>query len=787
MLLCTLFISHHFLTCCPCQSTGKRLVVIATNVAETSITIPGVRYVVDCGRQKERVINLQSGVSKFEVRWVAQASAEQRAGRAGRTGPGHCYRLYSSAYFDQHMARFQPPEIFSTPLEDLLLNMRALGIREIENFPFPSPPPPASLKRALDLLTHIGAISQPRRVKALDLAAMAIAAKASSSSAPSSSSALQQVQQQLQLNKQMAGGKLTELGKLIAQFPLTPRFAKMLVVAHRSDVLAHALAFVSILAERSPYDALRQGKKKKKGKGQQDASKDNKKMGDDYDSDGDESNKEENEEDNEDDQDEDEGPPAVEPASSLWYHPEGDALSRLRALGAFGFTSAKARRQVKATVEERDSRRAQRLRQQQQHSAVEQSQKKKKSRGVEQPPAATADKEKPSKDNGTGGSNGAEEEAQFAADIAGHVSQLPRLCSAHGLHQTTLQRSLDLQGQLARTCAQIFSSLSDDRVGQQSLRGEEDKHTRAMKWTAQLLEQGIAPPSKQQEMALRQVLLTGHGDCVARRAPLGAIKTGSRRHRLTAYLSSDPALTQEPLYIHPQSVMYRSDPTADDLPEWVVYAGPSALLKNARGDATYMTCVTPINPAWIPALVRDCPLLHWSAFLPSPAPSYDAKEDCIMCYAIPKFGAHGWELAPVKRPLVECLTSTSSNGGDDSAAINETAPIGFRRSDEPFRWFARYLLEGSVLPELMIGGASAVLSRDKLKDAPIALTQMKPNARVSGLLRALVTRDVHSRKTLLTALQTDPQFLSSEIQEFLAVDSRKEFRKQWAKLHQITF
>ena len=158
-----------------------------------------------------------------------------------------------------------------------------------------------------------------------------------------------------------------------------------------------------------------------------------------------------------------------------------------------------------------------------------------------------------------------------------------------------------------------------------------------------------------------------------------------------------------------------------------------------------------------------------------------------MCYAIPKFGAHGWELAPVKRPLVECLTSTSSNGGDDSAAINETAPIGFRRSDEPFRWFARYLLEGSVLPELMIGGASAVLSRDKLKDAPIALTQMKPNARVSGLLRALVTRDVHSRKTLLTALQTDPQFLSSEIQEFLAVDSRKEFRKQWAKLHQITF
>ena len=759
-------------------------------MAETSITIPGVRYVVDCGRQKERVINLQSGVSKFEVRWVAQASAEQRAGRAGRTGPGHCYRLYSSAYFDQHMARFQPPEIFSTPLEDLLLNMRALGIREIENFPFPSPPPSASLKRALDLLTHIGAISQPRRVKALDLAAMTIAAKASSTSAPSSSSALQQVQQQLQLNKQIAGGKLTELGKLIAQFPLTPRFAKMLVVAHRSDVLAHALAFVSILAERSPYDALRQGKKKKKGKDPHDKSKGNKKMGDDYDSDGDESNKEVNEEDKEDeeeDEEEDEGPPAVEPASNLWYHPEGDALSRLRALGAFGFTTAKAKRQVKATVEERDSRRIQRLRQQQEHTAVEQSQKKKKAKSMDLPPESATSKETTSKDNGKQENKGAEEEAQFAADIAGHIGQLPRLCNAHGLHQTTLQRSLDLQGQLARTCAQIFSLVSDDHVGQLSLSDKEDKHTRAMQWTMQLLEQGIAPPSKQQEMALRQVLLTGHGDCVARRAPLGTIKTGSRRRRLTAYLSSDPALTQEPLYIHPQSVMYRSDPTADDLPEWVVYAGPSALLKNARGDATYMTCVTPINQAWIPALLRDCPLLHWSAFLPSPSPSYDAKEDCIMCYTIPKFGAHGWELAPVKRPLAECLTSTSSsNGVGDSANVNETAPIGFRKSDEPFRWFARCLLEGSVLPELMVGGASAVLSRDKLKDAPIALTQMKPNARVSGLLRALVTRDVHSRKTLLMALQTDPQFLSSEIQEFLAVDSRKEFRKQWAKLNQIT-
>lgn len=71
---------------------GHRLVVVATNVAETSITIPGISYVVDCGRQKRRVVQRGSGISQFEVGWVSRASADQRAGRAGRTGPGHCYR-----------------------------------------------------------------------------------------------------------------------------------------------------------------------------------------------------------------------------------------------------------------------------------------------------------------------------------------------------------------------------------------------------------------------------------------------------------------------------------------------------------------------------------------------------------------------------------------------------------------------------------------------------------------------------------------------------------------------
>jgi ATP-dependent RNA helicase DHX37/DHR1 len=90
---------------------GFRLCVVATNVAETSLTIPGIKYVVDCGRVKERVYDKRTGVESFQVRWVSKASAGQRSGRAGRIGPGHCYRLYSSAVFERDFSTFAEPEI----------------------------------------------------------------------------------------------------------------------------------------------------------------------------------------------------------------------------------------------------------------------------------------------------------------------------------------------------------------------------------------------------------------------------------------------------------------------------------------------------------------------------------------------------------------------------------------------------------------------------------------------------------------------------------------------------
>ncbi|OXB58759.1 hypothetical protein ASZ78_012355 [Callipepla squamata] len=139
---------------------GTRLCVVATNVAETSLTIPGIKYVVDCGKVKKRFYDKITGVSSFRVTWISQASANQRAGRAGRTEPGHCYRLYSSAVF-MDFEKFSAPEITKRPVEDLILQMKALNIEKVINFPFPTPPPAEALAAAEELLIALGALKEP--------------------------------------------------------------------------------------------------------------------------------------------------------------------------------------------------------------------------------------------------------------------------------------------------------------------------------------------------------------------------------------------------------------------------------------------------------------------------------------------------------------------------------------------------------------------------------------------------------------------------------------------------
>ncbi len=204
---------------------GHRLVIVATNVAETSLTIPGVRYVVDSGRAKERQYDHASGVQTFAVSWISKASAAQRAGRAGRTGPGHCYRLYSSALFEDHMPAFGQPEILRMPIEGVVLNMKAMNIDAVVNFPFPTPPDRQALRRAEALLTHLGALDKASTTKMVGGVQHAGS----------------------------RGGKITDLGRAMAAYPVSPRFAKMLAVGKENGCLPFVVAIVAGLSVGDPF------------------------------------------------------------------------------------------------------------------------------------------------------------------------------------------------------------------------------------------------------------------------------------------------------------------------------------------------------------------------------------------------------------------------------------------------------------------------------------------------------------------------------------------------------
>lgn len=128
---------------------GSRLIVVATNVAETSITIPSIRYVLDCGREKQKRFDATTGMSSLDVGWISKASAQQRAGRAGRTGPGHVYRLFSGTAYESEFPDHTEPEIMRVPLESTVLHMKNMNLQDVSSFPFPTPPDPEGVASAL--------------------------------------------------------------------------------------------------------------------------------------------------------------------------------------------------------------------------------------------------------------------------------------------------------------------------------------------------------------------------------------------------------------------------------------------------------------------------------------------------------------------------------------------------------------------------------------------------------------------------------------------------------------
>ncbi|KAJ8981976.1 hypothetical protein NQ317_002150 [Molorchus minor] len=145
---------------------GVRKCIISTNIAETSVTIDGIRFVVDSGKVNRMSYNTNLGVNKLSECSISQDSAKQRAGRAGRTGPGICFRMYSEEDFKNFDA-FTPAEIHLVPLDSLLLHMISLGLSDIANFPFIEKPAAKSLEESLEKLKFTGALELDRESLAL--------------------------------------------------------------------------------------------------------------------------------------------------------------------------------------------------------------------------------------------------------------------------------------------------------------------------------------------------------------------------------------------------------------------------------------------------------------------------------------------------------------------------------------------------------------------------------------------------------------------------------------------
>lgn len=198
---------------------GERLVVVATNVAETSLTIPGIKYVVDTGREKVKNYDPSNGMETYEVQWISKASAAQRAGRSGRTGPGHCYRLYSSAAFNNEFPEHSPAEVEKVPVHGVVLLLKSMHIKKVANFPFPTSLKAASLLEAENCL---------KALEALD-----------------------------------SNDELTLLGKAMAHYPLSPRHSRMLLTlikntrhehkCNQNMLLAYAVAAAAALSLSNPF------------------------------------------------------------------------------------------------------------------------------------------------------------------------------------------------------------------------------------------------------------------------------------------------------------------------------------------------------------------------------------------------------------------------------------------------------------------------------------------------------------------------------------------------------
>ncbi|HET8780696.1 MAG TPA: ATP-dependent RNA helicase HrpA [Agromyces sp.] len=201
----------------------RRRIVLATNVAETSLTVPGIRYVVDAGTARISRYSVRSKVQRLPIEPISQASANQRSGRSGRTSDGIAVRLYSEQDFERR-PEFTDPEILRTNLAAVILQMASLGLGAVEAFPFLTPPDSRGIRDGLELLRELGALDE-------------------GVSAPGAPQPAEE-----------RGPQLTRVGRQLARLPIEPRFARMVLESKSQGVSREVLAIVAGLTIQDPRE-----------------------------------------------------------------------------------------------------------------------------------------------------------------------------------------------------------------------------------------------------------------------------------------------------------------------------------------------------------------------------------------------------------------------------------------------------------------------------------------------------------------------------------------------------
>ncbi|KAH6571200.1 hypothetical protein BASA62_004011 [Batrachochytrium salamandrivorans] len=625
------------------QTEGVRLIVIATNVAETSLTIPGIKYVVDCGKVKERRYNAYTGVQTFQVSWASMASADQRAGRAGRMGAGHCYRLFSSAVFNNHFDQFSVPEIMRVPIEDVVMQMKAMGINQVSNFPFPSPPNQDNLLSAERLLKYLGALDIPSNV-----------AGSRAGSAPHLL-------------------EITDMGRLMARFPVSPRFSKMLIVAARQSqpILPYIIAIVAGLSVGDPiirdHDMVTNQPSEDTETGSGRSGKDSEQ-------------KEERR----------------KQRSSFFQimqvfagaSPSSDFLRILNAIGAYSA--------------------------EQDHTG--------KSKTV--------------------------------------------FCEEHFLNSKIMEEIHKLRAQITNLLKSTLANHPSDMI-RKSI-GDLSTSLR------------MAPPTPKIQSLIRQILLTGHPDKVARLNE--SVVAGYGKHAVPVYQTLWGDNAKEHHLVHPSSCLQSQRPA----PKWIVYnevvgkeermAADNSHVLQMRGSTLtlvddtnsgepvrrWLKGCTVVNEPWLPVV---CPpsLVRRGHLLTQPEPHYIAKRDLVVGYVMPVFGPSLWELG---------ITETSTD-------LDMATQI---------KWFAKALFEGSVVGGMGLVGDKKNSTPDVFKllgpymatkASVVTKSWARSQTKVSRLLDDLASGNVATREALVRAWAADRSFLLEAVLAWIPLEFHAAVQRHW--------